>query len=206
VAAGIERLDSGKIVIDGRALKSGRRRAALRAGVGYIPADRQVDGFVGQLGVAENQTMTIVGELSGRLGLMRPRSRRVAAAPIAERLSLVASSLDQEVQELSGGNQQKVTVGRALIHRPRVIVAITPTRGIDIAAKVMLLEALSRAAQDSDAALLLASDELDDLVQCDRVLVLVRGSVFAEFKEPPFDRERLIAATEGLSRPDQLFQ
>ena len=206
VVAGIEPLDSGKVVVDGRALRSGHRRAALRAGVGYIPADRQVDGFVGQLGVAENQTMTVVGELSGRLGLMRPRSRRAAAAPIAERLSLVSSSLDQEVQELSGGNQQKVTVGRALIHRPRVIVAITPTRGIDIAAKVMLLDALSRAAHDSKAALLLATDELDDLVHCDRVLVLVRGSVFAEFDEPPFDRERLIAATEGLSSSDQPFQ
>jgi simple sugar transport system ATP-binding protein len=200
VVAGIEPLDSGKVMIDGRALRSGHRRAALRAGVGYIPADRQVDGFVGQLGVAENQTMTIVSQLSGRLGLMRPRSRRVAAKPIAEHLSLVASSLDQEVLELSGGNQQKVTVGRALIHRPRVIVAITPTRGVDIAAKVMLLEALSRAAQDSDAALLLASDELDDLVHCDRVLVLLRGSVFAQFDEPPFDREQLIAATEGIGQ------
>jgi simple sugar transport system ATP-binding protein len=204
IVAGMEPLDSGQIVVDGRPIKAGNRRAALAAGVGYVPADRQVDGFVGQLGVAENQTMTIVNQLSGRLGLLRPGSRREAAAPIAGSLSLVSSSLDQEVRELSGGNQQKVTVGRALIHRPGVIVAITPTRGVDIASKALLLKAL--AALEGDTALLLASDELDDLAYCDRVIVLVRGSVFMEFNEPPFDRERLIAATEGLTNHDQIFQ
>jgi simple sugar transport system ATP-binding protein len=206
IVAGMEPLDSGEVVVDGSPIKTGNRRAALAAGVGYVPADRQVDGFVGQLGVAENQTMTIIDQLSSRLGFLRPGARRAAAAPIAGSLSLVASSLDQQVAELSGGNQQKVTVGRALIHRPGVIVAITPTRGVDIASKALLLEALSTAALESDTALLLASDELDDLVYCDRVIVLVRGSVFTEFNEPPFDRERLIAATEGLTNQDQIFQ
>jgi simple sugar transport system ATP-binding protein len=200
----MEPVDSGQIVVDGRPIKAGNRRAALAAGVGYVPADRQVDGFVGQLGVAENQTMTIVNQLSGRLGFLRPATRRASAAAIAGSLSLVASSLDQEVRELSGGNQQKVTVGRALIHRPGVIVAITPTRGVDIASKALLLKALAQL--EGDTALLLASDELDDLVYCDRVIVLVRGSVFMEFDDPPFDRERLIAATEGLTNHDQIFQ
>jgi simple sugar transport system ATP-binding protein len=206
VVAGIEAPDSGQIVVDGRAIKPGDRRAALRAGVGYVPSDRQVDGFVGQLGVAENMTMTIVDELSGRFGQVPPRARHTAAAPVARGLALVASSLDQEVLELSGGNQQKVTVGRALIHRPGVIVAITPTRGVDIASKSLLLDALAAAARESDAALLLASDELDDLVYCDRVVVLVRGSVFTQFNEPPFDREQLIAATEGLTNEDRVFE
>jgi len=206
IAAGIEPLDRGRVEVDARELRSGHRRAALRAGVGYVPADRQVDGFVGQLGVAENQTMTITRGLSGRLGLIGPRARRAAAEPMAKRMSLVASGLDQEVRELSGGNQQKVTVGRALIHRPGVIVAITPTRGVDIAAKALLLEALSDAAVENDSALLLASDELDDLVLCDRILVLVRGAVFKEFDGSAPDREALIAATEGLAGDEKAFQ
>ena len=164
VVAGAEPLESGSVIVDGHELRTGNIPAALRAGVGYIPADRQVDGFVPQLGVAENQTMTIVGRLSGRFGLLTPRARRGAAAPIAQAMSLVASDLDQEVRELSGGNQQKVTVGRALIHEPGVIVAITPTRGVDVASKALLLGALSNAAGPGcGAALLLASDELDDL-------------------------------------------
>jgi simple sugar transport system ATP-binding protein len=87
-----------------------------------------------------------------------------------------------------------------------VIVAITPTRGVDVASKALLLEALSNAATDSGAAVLLASDELDDLVFCDRVVVLVRGAVFKQFNEPPFDREQLIAATEGLVSEADIFQ
>jgi simple sugar transport system ATP-binding protein len=205
VLAGMEPADSGTVSVDGRALPTGDRRAALRAGVGYVPADRAAEGFVGHLGVAENETMTIVDRLSAATGLLSPRARRDAAAPMSRRLSVIAASPDQPVQELSGGNQQKVTVGRALIHDPAVIVAVTPTRGVDVAAKALLLEALGEEASRSGTALVLASDELDDVLLCDRVIVFVRGEVFDEF-EPPYDRERLIAATEGLGTPRQLYR
>jgi simple sugar transport system ATP-binding protein len=89
-------------------------------------------------------------------------------------------------------------VARALASDPVLIVAITPTRGVDVASKELLLAELGRITSETGASLLLASDELDDLVICDRVLVLVRGEIFTEFPEPPFDREALIAATEGL--------
>jgi simple sugar transport system ATP-binding protein len=111
---------------------------------------------------------------------------------------VVSAGLGQPVAELSGGNQQKVTVARALVRQPRLIVAVTPTRGVDVAAKALLLDELGQVTAESGAGLLLATDELSDLVICDRVIVLVRGEVFAEFTEPPFDREQLIAATEGL--------
>jgi simple sugar transport system ATP-binding protein len=106
------------------------------------------------------------------------------------------------VGELSGGNQQKVTVARAVVRQPRLIVAVTPTRGVDVAAKSVLLADLAEVTADTGAGLLLATDELTDLDICDRVIVLVRGTTFTEFTEPPFDREALIAATEGIdSRP-----
>jgi len=79
-----------------------------------------------------------------------------------------------------------------------LIVAITPTRGVDVASKELLLAELDRVTTETGASLLLASDELDDLVICDRVVVMVRGEIFAEFTDPPFDREALIAATEGM--------
>jgi simple sugar transport system ATP-binding protein len=110
----------------------------------------------------------------------------------------VSAGLGQPVRELSGGNQQKVTVARALASDPVLIVAITPTRGVDVASKELLLSELDRITTETGASLLLASDELDDLVICDRVVVLVRGEIFTEFTEPPFDREALIAAIEGL--------
>ena len=197
--AGAEGHDGGQIRLHGRPVPAGQRAAAQRAGIGYIPEDRRAEGFVAHLGVAENATMTITDRLSDRLGLMRPGRRAAAAAPLTAALSLVSSGPGQPVQELSGGNQQKVTVARTLAHDPGLIVAITPTRGVDVASKALLLESLATVARDGGAGLLLCTDELSDLVICDRVIVLVRGEIFTEFTEPPFDRDQLIVATEGLT-------
>jgi simple sugar transport system ATP-binding protein len=198
VIVGAHGYQSGTIEFDGRPLPSGRPDAALAAGIGYIPEDRRLEGFVGGLGISENMTMSIARRLAGQLGILTPAKRTLAARPLAEQLSLVARGLEQPVDELSGGNQQKVTVARALASEPKLIVAITPTRGIDVAAKELLLAALAEITRATGASLLLASDEFDDLQICDRVIVLVRGQVFTEFTEPPYDDEELIAATEGL--------
>ena len=202
IVAGAAAPDAGEVRLrypgrDDRVLRPGDRAGALRAGIGYIPEDRQAEGFVPLLGAAENMAMTITDRIS-RAGFVSPKRREERAAPLARRLWLVSTGLGQPVRELSGGNQQKVTVARALASDPALIVAITPTRGVDVAAKELLLAELDRITAETGASLLLASDELDDLVICDRVLVLVRGEIFTEFTDPPFDREALIAATEGL--------
>jgi simple sugar transport system ATP-binding protein len=203
VVAGAEPFTAGRIRLDGRPLGGGRRDLALRRGVGYIPEDRQAEGFVALLGVAENSAMTITDRLARGFGVLSPKAVNAAAAPLTRRLSIVAARPAQPVRELSGGNQQKVTAARALARDPRLIVAITPTRGVDVASKSLLLSELRDATERDRAGLLLATDELDDLVICDRVVVLVRGEVFAEFTGPPFDREALIAATEGLAAGDR---
>jgi simple sugar transport system ATP-binding protein len=200
IVAGAEPYTAGQVLVGGDRLVPGRRDLALRLGVGYIPEDRQRDGFVAPLGVAENTTMTITDWLATMLGFVRPRARAAAAAPFARGLSIISAGLGQPVAELSGGNQQKVTVARALARKPRLIVAITPTRGVDVASKALLLAELAAVTERTGAGLLLATDELDDLVICDRVIVLLRGERFTEFTEPPFDREALIAASEGISR------
>ncbi len=197
IVAGAAAPDAGEVRFGNCLLRPGDRAGALRAGVGYIPEDRQAEGFVPLLGAAENIAMTITDRIS-RAGFVSPKRREERAAPLARRLSLVSAGLGQPVRELSGGNQQKVTVARAVASDPALIVAITPTRGVDVASKELLLAELDRITRQTGASLLLASDELDDLVICDRVLVLVRGEIFTEFTEPPFDREALIAATEGL--------
>ncbi len=197
IVAGAVAPDAGEVRLGDRLLRPGDRAGALRAGIGYIPEDRQAEGFVPLLGAAENIAMTITDRIS-RAGVISPKRREERAAPLARRLSLVTAGLGQPVRELSGGNQQKVTVARALASDPALIVAITPTRGVDVASKELLLAELDRITRQTGASLLLASDELDDLIICDRVLVLVRGEIFTEFTEPPFDREALIAATEGL--------
>lgn len=197
IVAGATAPDAGTVRLGEVTLKPGDRIGALHAGIGYIPEDRQADGFVPQLGAAENIAMTVTDRIA-KAGFVGPRRREALAAPLARRLSLVSAGLGQPAGELSGGNQQKVTVARALASDPALIVAITPTRGVDVASKELLLAELDRVTAETGASLLLASDELDDLVICDRVVVLVRGEVFTEFTNPPFDREALIAATEGM--------
>src|ERR1700722_924156 len=200
VVAGAEESSGGEVRVRGRRVPTGQRDVAQRAGVGYIPEDRHREGFVSPLGVAENVTMTITRRLADRFGLLSPARRVTAAAPFTRSLSLVSSGPGQPVGELSGGNQQKVTVARTLAHDPSLIVAITPTRGVAVASKELLLASLADVARGTRAGVLLCSDELSDLDICDRVLVLVRGEVFTEFTEPPFDRDALIVATEGIAQ------
>src|SRR6266702_2636592 len=114
---------------------------------------------------------------------------------VGENLTLYG--LDQPVGQLSGGNQQKVVVGRALARHPAVLVAVTPTVGVDVAAKESLLNVIG-AAREGGTAVLLVSDDLEDLRICTRLLVMVKGRLVKEYRQPPWDRHELIAAVEGL--------
>jgi simple sugar transport system ATP-binding protein len=194
--AGLLRPASGSIVLDGAPLESGKVDRALARGVAYVPEDRHARGFVPTLGVRENLTLPIVQRLS-RLGILPSSRTRRAAAPIAQRLQIVASGSEQPVAELSGGNQQKVVVGRALASRPSLFVVVSPTVGVDVASKEALLGVIDEARRDG-AAVLLVSDDLDELRICTRVLVVRRGEIVREFEAPPWDRQTLIAAAEGF--------
>ncbi|BCJ34545.1 multidrug ABC transporter ATP-binding protein [Actinocatenispora thailandica] len=194
--AGLVKARGGRILVAGREVPPGRPDVALRRGVGYVPEDRHDRGYVPLLGVADNITMTINDRLT-RYGVLAPARHRAAARALADRLDVVSAGTGQPVGELSGGNQQKVVVGRALARDPKVVVAVGPTQGVDVASKRSLLGALADA-RTGGAGVLLVSDDLADLAIANRIVVLVRGTVFAEFTDPPWDRERLIAAAEGL--------
>ncbi len=194
--AGLVRPSAGEIELDGEPLRAGKVDAALARGVAYVPEDRHERGFVGTLGVEENLTLPILDRLS-RFGLVSRARRREAAESIVRRLQIVTSGGEQPVAELSGGNQQKVVVGRALASEPALLVVVSPTVGVDVASKEALLGVVD-AAREQGTAVLLVSDDLDELRICTRVLVVRRGAVVKELGEPPWDRHELIAAAEGL--------
>ncbi|HEY6409663.1 MAG TPA: hypothetical protein VIY29_19565, partial [Ktedonobacteraceae bacterium] len=130
-------------------------------------------------------------------GIVSKSSRDRVATGLVEQLSIVTSGLNQWVGQLSGGNQQKIVVGRALAQHPTVLIAITPTVGVDVAAKESLLNVID-AAREGGTAVLLVSDDLEDLRICTRLLVMVKGRMVREYSQPPWDRHELIAAVEGL--------
>ncbi len=194
--AGLVRPSAGEIELDGKLLRPGKVDAALRRGVGYVPEDRHARGFVPTLGVTENLTLSILERLS-RWGIVSSERRRDAADRIGRRLQIVASGGGQPLSELSGGNQQKVVVGRALAAEPSLLVVVSPTVGVDVASKEALLGVVDRARRDGTA-VLLVSDDLDELRICTRVLVVHRGTIVRELRESPWNRHELIAAAEGL--------
>jgi simple sugar transport system ATP-binding protein len=193
---GLVQPSAGSIAVDGEALPAGKVDVAFAHGVGYVPEDRHARGFVPLLGVAENLTLPLLDRLS-RFGLVSGSRRDAAARRLSQQLEIVARDPAQPVGELSGGNQQKVVVGRALALAPDVLVVVSPTVGVDVASKEALLTVLEEC-RDDGAALVLVSDDLEELRICTRLLVVVRGRVMQELHDPPWDRHRLIAAAEGL--------
>jgi simple sugar transport system ATP-binding protein len=193
---GLLKPSSGQIKLDGKPVRVGKVDATLRQGIAYVPEDRHARGFVPYLGVGENLTISILDRLSRR-GIVSLARRDQVAADLVQRLSIVTSGLDQKVGQLSGGNQQKVVVGRALACQPAVLVVISPTVGVDVASKEALLHVIG-AARASGTAVLLVSDDLDDLRICTRLLIMVKGRLVKEYRQPPWDQHEVIAAVEGL--------
>jgi simple sugar transport system ATP-binding protein len=193
---GLRRAARGAIEFaDGVRPKPGSVPAALRAGVGFVPQDRHREGLVPDLSIAENVTLTVPRRL-GRFGYAGPRRRDELGAAAIDRLDIKASGPDQPVSALSGGNQQKVVMGRALASEPSVLVLMQPTAGVDVRAKETLIGVASAAARDG-AGVLVISDDLDELRRCDRVVVLFKGAVTAEMPRGWADHD-LIAAMEGI--------
>ncbi|MBN6037185.1 sugar ABC transporter ATP-binding protein [Amycolatopsis sp. 195334CR] len=190
---------AGSVRVAGKPLPAGDVAAALAAGIGCVPRDRHHQGLVLGLSVADNATMTVLDRL-GRAGTAPPAVRRTATEKSIVDYRVVAAGPDQPVADLSGGNQQKVVLARAMATDPAVLVLINPTAGVDVKSKEALLAVVDRVRADGKA-VLIVSDELDDLRPSDRVLVLRAGRLVAEHQAGWSDGE-LVADIEGVQRDD----
>ncbi|MFI1098295.1 sugar ABC transporter ATP-binding protein [Streptomyces sp. NPDC020917] len=192
---GLRKATSGRTLVAGRPVRPGSVPHALGAGIGYVPEDRHRQGLVLGRSVAENATLSVTDQL-GPYGTVLPSRTREFAKRMIASLDIKTSGPGQPVSDLSGGNQQKVVIARALAREPRVLVAIRPTAGVDVKSKDSLLSVVRGVAERGDAAVIV-SDELDDLRVCDRVVALFHGRVIAEFGSGWTDRD-LVSAMEGL--------
>ena len=188
--------DGGTIAVDGRTLTAHTVAEAIEAGIAAVPADRHQSGQVPALGIGENVTMTIARRIAGALGFVSPRRRRSVAAELMRDVGIVASSPRQPAASLSGGNQQKGVVARALASKPRVLVLVNPTTGVDIASKATIFEVILRH-RERGMAVLLVSDELEEYELCDRVLVLFGGRQVREMRGS-WALQELLSAIEGV--------
>ncbi|GAA2423167.1 sugar ABC transporter ATP-binding protein [Actinomadura vinacea] len=190
-------LDGGEVVVAGSALRRRRSTAvAIRAGVSLLPEDRKAEGIVPGLSVRENIALAALPRLAKAGVVSDGRIDRLVDG-FMRRLRIRASSPHQRVEELSGGNQQKVLLARWLAMNPKVLLLDEPTRGIDVGAKAEVQTLVEELARDGLGVLLISSD-LEELVEgSDRVVVLRDGTVAGELAGDQVTEERVMAAIAG---------
>jgi ribose transport system ATP-binding protein len=169
-------------------------REAVRAGIALVTEDRKEQGLLLPLSVRTNLTLGRLSALAGTLGFVRPRQESAAVDAQVEALAIHCASVEQPVAELSGGNQQKVVLGRGLAGHARVLLLDEPTRGVDAGARLDIHRLLRRRAAEGRA-LVVVSSELEELLAlCDRIAVMSAGRLVATFDRERFDRDQILQA------------
>jgi general nucleoside transport system ATP-binding protein len=194
-------LDSGSVSVNGRTARTGRAGCMAELGIGVIPEDRHDSGCVLDLSVAENLVLDRIGSVA-RAGMIDRRRMRARALELMQEFDIQAAGPDAPFGSLSGGNQQRVVLARELGHRPTVLVAAQPTRGLDVGA-IEYMSGRLRAAADSGIAVLLVSTELEEILELsDRIVVMSRGRSIGELDRSEATSERLGLLLGGVGADD----
>jgi ABC-type sugar transport system ATPase subunit len=184
---------SGNIALFGRAYSPSVPRRAIAAGIAYLPNDRKTSGLVLPLSVAENAVLVGLPKLSP--GGWRNQKREIQAAEaIARRFKVKAPTLDSPIAALSGGNQQKIALGKWLLNHPKILLLDEPTRGIDIGAKREIYALIDEWKRQGIAILLITSELPELLTLCNRILVMHRGRIVKQLSRQEATAEGVIHA------------
>jgi rhamnose transport system ATP-binding protein len=168
----------------------------MSAGVGLVPEDRRQQGLVMDMSVQENMALASMSRLR-HLGLITAKAERNFAADWALRLRIKFGRLTDPVSQLSGGNQQKVVLGKWLGRQPAVLIVDEPTRGIDIATKAEVHRLLSRLAGEGVAILMISSELPEVLRVGDRILVMREGRLVMQYGHEDASEEKIMSAATG---------
>jgi ribose transport system ATP-binding protein len=194
---GADAPDAGEVWVGGERIRRGNPRQAKQEGIGFITEDRQGQGIVPPLSVAENLNLASLGKSTSAWLVDRGRQRRQAEKMI-EDLSIRTPGPEQEVRYLSGGNQQKVVIGKWLLADSKVLIMDEPTRGIDVGARVEIYELMNELTQEGAGILMISSDLPEVLGMSDRILVMRGGRITGELSTVEATQERIMAlATQG---------
>ena len=197
VLAGADRSDAGRIVCNGEALVFRSPADAIANGIGLLPEDRKAEGLVAGLTVARNVALPH-GRRLAATGFLPAGCEERLAEPVVKDLRVKATPT-QEVRLLSGGNQQKVVLGKWLAGAARIFIFDEPTRGVDVGAKVEIYQLINRLTE-AGAGVLMISSELPELLgMSDRILVMRGGRIAAELNAADATQERVLSAALGVS-------
>jgi len=196
--AGRNALESGRILLDGQDIKKSSIADRISSGVILVPEDRQRDGLVQALSVGANLALAAIEKLY-KGGFISSRLEKEQGSQVGDQVRLKAASLSASIGSLSGGNQQKVVIGKAMMTSPRVLVLDEPTRGIDVGAKADIFGLMASEARKGRAVLFATSEVGEVLNACDRILVMSRGKLVADLYPHEVNRESLMTLADSGS-------
>jgi len=195
----LEPLGEGDVKLDGKPFHPDAPSHALDQGLAYLPRDRHGLGIVAIRSVRDNITMSVIGRLTHWLGMIDGGKERALVKGFIDTLGIMTPSPATNLENLSGGNQQKVVVAKLAATEPRVLLLDEPTQGVDVQAKVEILRIVDELTEKG-VAVAVVSDELGELIDtCDRIIVFYRGRITQEFKKgrDEMTPATVLAAIEG---------
>lgn len=203
---GLDRYAAGEILVRDRVLPAGSVRASLERGVALVPEDRQHEGLVLPMSVRQNMSLTALTQSRRhrrergitRFGLCDRHGEDTLVEEFMQRLDVRAASTELAAESLSGGNQQKIVLGKWLATNPRILILDEPTRGVDVGAKAQVHELIRQLAEAGMATLLISSELPELLSTCNRILVMSEGRIAGELESTEATEEAILQ----LAMPD----
>lgn len=193
---GAERIEQGHILIDGNPVKIHNPTDAIRAGIALVTEDRKGEGLVLSLSVRENLVLPNLKELSS-YGFVSQSKEKDLSQQTIQRLRVKTPHANELTGALSGGNQQKVVIGKWLATKPKVLILDEPTRGVDIGAKKEIYDLINQLAQQGVAIIMISSELSEVLGMSDRILVMREGRITGSFTRDEATQEAIMQATTG---------
>jgi ribose transport system ATP-binding protein len=187
---GIDKIDSGKIFINEKEVTISSSWDAITFGLGYLTENRW-DGLVPRLSVAANITLASLGQIQN-MGFLRHRSEKSLSETYIQQLNIHTTGVNQKVQFLSGGNQQKVALAKWICSRAQIMIFDEPTRGIDVGSKTDVFRLMNQLIKRGVGVIMISSELPEVMAMADRILVMCRGSITAEFKRGAVTQEDIL--------------
>jgi ribose transport system ATP-binding protein len=184
---------SGELLCSGRPVKLGAPRDALDAGLFSLSADRAAESVFPGLGVRENMTVQVLQKFAAD-GVISAPKERASALALIEKLDIAAAELDQPIEGLSGGNQQKTVLARSFLYDAKVILIDEPTQGVDVKSRFDIYRAIRAKADEGVACVINSSDAMELAGLCDRVFVFSRGRVIRELTGREITEESIVSS------------
>lgn len=194
---GLNKPDSGEIILNGSAVTIASSNDAVQYGIGYVPENRQLEGLIGKSSVCQNITLSILNSLCNSYKCVDVTKERQLAQEYIEKLDVRPTELDKLVGQLSGGNQQKVVLAKWLVTNPKILITDEPTSGVDIGAKIEIHKVLRQLANNGIGVIVISSELPEILAVSDKILIMRQGSIVSVIDKNLATQEAILAKALG---------